>query len=56
LVPIVLSLIGGIIGYLVVRKKDRQLANRLLIVGIVIFVIAIIVEGLLYSLTLYSTP
>jgi uncharacterized membrane protein (UPF0136 family) len=42
LVPIFLNIIGGIIGYFVVRKEDKQFANRLLIAGIVMMVLVIL--------------
>jgi zinc-ribbon domain len=58
LVPIFLNIIGGIIGYFAVRKEDRQLANNLLILGIVMFVLAIIAQVLFFAaiMTAFMTP
>ena len=39
LAPLLLSIIGGIIGYFVVKNEDKYLANRLLVIGIVILVL-----------------
>jgi hypothetical protein len=50
--PILFSILGGIIGYLAVRKKDKQLANRLLILGIIVFVIAILVDAYFFAATM----
>jgi len=47
--PLLFSIIGGIIGYVVVRKRDKQLAIRLLIVGIVMFVLSLIVDLYAFS-------
>jgi len=54
LAPILFSLLGGIVGFIVVRKKDKQLANRLLIVGIVVFVLVMV--GYLYVGLLSPSP
>ena len=42
LVPFFFNLIGGIIGYFAVKNEDRQMANRLLIFGLVMFVLVIV--------------
>ena len=43
LLPVFFSLIGGIIGYFIVRnvKKDEDRANKVFIVGVVVFFISI---------------
>lgn len=41
LVPLLLSIIGGIIGYFAVKNDDKPMANRLLIIGVVMFVLAL---------------
>jgi len=42
LVPILFSLIGGIIAYLVVKDDDPKLAENCLIVGIILFAIGLV--------------
>ena len=43
LIPLVLGIIGGIIGYIVIKDDDKGMANNLLILGIVMtFVIPIV--------------
>jgi hypothetical protein len=39
LVPFLLSIIGGIIGYFAVKDEDKRMANRLLVLSIVVFVL-----------------
>ena len=42
LLPILLSIIGGVIGYFLFRNKDRKFAIRLLITGFIVFVVLVI--------------
>ncbi|NIO44850.1 MAG: hypothetical protein GTN36_04855 [Candidatus Aenigmarchaeota archaeon] len=42
LLPIFLGIIGGVIGYVVAKDKDKKMATNLLIVGIIISVISVI--------------
>ena len=52
LVPLFLNILGGIIGYFAVRKDDPKFANRLLILGIVMFVVVILaVPTLIFIIT-----
>jgi H+/Cl- antiporter ClcA len=52
LLPILLGPIGGIIGYFLVKNRDRKFAERLLIVGLIMvavyFVISLILSALAY--------
>lgn len=41
LVPFFFSVLGGIIGYLAVRNKNRRMANHLLVFGVAMFVLGI---------------
>ncbi len=65
LVPLVLGIIGGIIGYIVIKDDDKKMATNLLIIGIIMtFVIPIVVGlvvltwlmNILRGLTPYSLP
>ena len=47
LLPIFLGIIGGLIGYFVFRKKDRQSAHVLLMMGVVVMVISIVAGSFL---------
>jgi len=40
LLPIFLNIIGGVIGYFIIRNRDRKFAERLLIIGIIMIVVA----------------
>ena len=50
LVPLFLNILGGIIGYFAVRKDDPKFANRLLILGIVMFILVIFAVGIMTAL------
>jgi uncharacterized membrane protein (UPF0136 family) len=45
LVSILLGVVGGIIGYFAVKDRDQDMANKLLIVGIVVTIIAYLFLG-----------
>jgi hypothetical protein len=47
LVPIFAGFIGGLIGWLVLKDKDKKFAKRLLIIGIVVTVVTIILTFIL---------
>jgi len=47
LLPIFLSIIGGVIGYFLVKDRDKKLAERLLIAGVIMMVVWIIFSFLL---------
>jgi len=42
LIPLFLGIIGGIIGYFAVKNDDKEMANNLLIEGIVLTIVVII--------------
>ena len=42
LLPIFLNLIGGIIGYFMLKDKDPRMAKNILLLGAVLFVIWIV--------------
>lgn len=42
LVPLIFSIVGGIVGYIMVRKRDKNKANLLLGVGCIVFIIEIL--------------
>ena len=48
LLPIVLSIIGGLVGYFILKKDDPTKAKNILIIGIVMFVISIALKTLGY--------
>jgi len=39
-------IIGGVIGYLILKDRDKKIANRVLIIGIVYFVIILFISFL----------
>jgi len=43
LLPIFLTWIGGIIGYFLMKDRDKEFAKRLLIVGVILTVVYIII-------------
>lgn len=53
LLPILLGLIGGVIGYFVLRNRDRKFAERMLIIGVVMTVLWWVISFLL-SLFAYA--
>jgi len=53
LVPLLFGILGGIIGYFAVKNDDQELANNLLIVGIVVTFL-IFLLGFLYVLFLIT--
>jgi len=55
LLPILLGIIGGIIGYFAVRHDDPTLAKRLLYVGIGMLVAGIIISMVAALSGLYDT-
>ncbi len=54
LMPIFFSILGGIIGYFAVRNDDRKFANRLFIVGIVLFLVGFIGTMLFFGALFYA--
>jgi CHASE2 domain-containing sensor protein len=42
LIPFFLGILGGIIGYFAVKNDDKEMANNLLVEGIIMTVIAVI--------------
>ena len=52
LLPILLSVIGGIIGYFLFRNRNKDFAKRLLIIGFIMFAVLIVLQiifaGLVY--------
>ena len=59
LLPIFLGIIGGIIGYLVIKDRDKKMAKNLLILSVVIFMVSVIVPGsigALYYWGMFSPP
>jgi hypothetical protein len=43
LVPIFLGIIGGLIGYFVLKDRDKKIANRMLIIGLVVLIVDIFI-------------
>ena len=58
LLPILLGIIGGLIGFLIIRSRDKKTARNLLIVGIIVLIIQVVSVGLIYTLTVsqFVTP
>ena len=54
LAPILFTIIGGVIAYLVLKDDDPQLAKRCVILGFVIIVVEIIIYYLWIGLLLGS--
>ena len=52
LLPIFLSIIGGVIGYFLLKDRDRKFAERLLIIGIIVFVVLIILQ-IIFGILIY---
>ena len=42
LVPLVFSVVGGIVGYIMVRKRDKNKANLILGIGCIVFIIEVL--------------
>lgn len=42
LVPLIFSIVGGIVGYVLIRKRDKNKANLLIAVGALVFIIEIL--------------
>src|SRR5437879_3852548 len=53
LLPIFLNIIGGVIGYFVLKDRDRKFAERMLIVGAVMIVIGGILVPVLVFASFY---
>ena len=47
--PLFLGIIGGILGYVVVKDDDRKMANKLLILGIAIMFVYALIGALAYT-------
>ncbi len=50
LLPIFLTIIGGVIGYFLLKDRDRKFAERLLIVGLVMLVVWFVLDFLFTGL------
>lgn len=52
LLPIFLGIIGGVIGYFLLKDRDRKFAERLLIIGLVMiavwWILSFLLAGLAY--------
>ncbi len=42
LVPLIFSIVGGIVGYVMLRKRDRNKANLMIGIGCIVFIIEIL--------------
>ena len=47
LLPIFLSIVGGVIGYFLLKDRDKKFAERLLVIGIIMVVVYIILSIIL---------
>ncbi len=56
LLPIFIGMIGGIIGYLAIRKDDPQKAKNCIYIGIVMMVIGIIFNIILLGVEGVANP
>ena len=56
LLPIFLGMIGGIIGYLIIRKDDPRRAKNCIYIGIVMMLIGIIFNIMLLGVDVVGNP
>ena len=56
LLPIFIGMIGGIIGYLAIRKDDPQKAKNCIYIGIVMMIIGIIFNIILLGVEGVANP
>jgi len=56
LLPIFVGMIGGIIGYLIIRKDDPRRAKNCIYIGIVMMLIGIIFNIMLLGVDVVSNP
>jgi hypothetical protein len=56
LLPIFVGMIGGIIGYLIIRKDDPQKAKNCIYIGIVMMIIGIFFNILLLGTDVVTNP
>ena len=56
LLPIFIGMIGGIIGYLAIRKDDPTKAKNCIYIGIVMMIIGIIFNIMLLGVDVVSNP
>ena len=56
LLPILIGMIGGIIGYLIIRKDDPRKAKNCIYIGIVMMIIGIIFNILLLGTDVVMNP
>ena len=56
LLPIFIGMIGGIIGYLAIRKDDPQKAKNCIYIGIVMMVIGVIFNVILLGVEGVANP
>ena len=54
LVPFFLGIIGGIIGYVAVKDRNRSMANKLLIFGVVWNILVVVLFYVVFYLLLAS--
>lgn len=52
--PILLGLIGGVIAYFVIKDEDRKMANKMLIIGIVMTIVLSFVYFFLFAILFAS--
>ncbi|UCB60493.1 MAG: zinc ribbon domain-containing protein, partial [Candidatus Bathyarchaeota archaeon] len=53
LVPLLLGLLGGILGYIAVRDEDREMADNLLFIGTIVTIIGFYVVWTIYTRTFF---
>jgi LytS/YehU family sensor histidine kinase len=56
LLPIFVGMIGGIIGYLIIRKDDPRKAKNCIYIGMVMMIIGIIFNILLLGTDVVTNP
>jgi cytochrome bd-type quinol oxidase subunit 1 len=56
LLPIFVGMIGGIIGYLIIRKDDPRKAKNCIYIGMVMMIIGIIFNILLLGTDVMTNP
>ena len=56
LLPILLSIVGGVIMYFLLKAKDKKMAKNGLILGVALFVLTFVIQAAMNALNCVSSP